>query len=304
MRQASGNRLTDTEAMDVLERVSRHMNQLEAQGVVAAPTTACGGSAATRRPRCSGSLRFERKQAAIMAIRRQRIDRHIATMKAAGRSAKDALLSLMHGLEGVATGIRRSAWATSAAYEQRYLGGIMGRIARDMPHVEPMLKDAAFNERVAREMEQIGRQGGRPGLTGDADARRLAEVYAEHAEMARRDANALGADIPQRQGWTPHTHDSMRLLRTTPKEWARKIKAALDLGLTFGGMSDAGSTRRSRRPIATSPPAATRCWARARASSRCSAPATSPRACTSGASCISARPTPGSPTTGSSATAP
>ncbi len=96
----------------------------------------------------------------------------------------------------------------------------MGRIASDMPHVEPMLKDAAFNERVAREMEQIGRQGGRPGLTGgpgitgDGDARRLAEIYAEHAEIARRDANALGADIPQRQGWVPHTHDSMRLLRS------------------------------------------------------------------------------------------
>lgn len=239
VRQASGNRLTDTEAMDVLDRVARHMNQLEAQGVVARADDRLRRLGRDEAAKLQRQLALERKQAAIMAIRRQRIDRHIETMRAAGRSAKDALLSLMHGLEGVATGIRRSAWATSAAYEQRYLGGIMGRIARDMPHVEPMLKDAAFNERVAREMEQIGKQGGRPGLTGDADARRLAEIYAEHAEMARRDANALGADIPQRQGWTPHTHDSMRLLRTTPKEWARKIKAALDLGLTFGGMSDA-----------------------------------------------------------------
>ena len=71
----------------------------------------------------------------------------------------DALLSLMHGLDGVAHGIRRSAWATSEAYERRYLGGIMGRIAREIPHVERMLKDEDFNRRSGS--LPLGR--GRPG---------------------------------------------------------------------------------------------------------------------------------------------
>ena len=71
----------------------------------------------------------------------------------------DALLSLMHGLDGVAHGIRRSAWATSEAYERRYLGGIMGRIAREIPHVERMLKDEDFN----RQSGSLSMGRGRPG---------------------------------------------------------------------------------------------------------------------------------------------
>ena len=243
VRNASGGHISEAEAVNVLASVTRHVEAMEAHGTIARAEERLAQLGRDEAAKLQRHFALQRKHAALMAMRRQEIDGHIATMKAAGRSAKDALLSLMHGLEGVAHGIRRSAWATSEAYERRYLGGIMGRIAKDIPHVERMLKDEDFNANVAREMEQLGRKDGNPGLTGDRDALALARIYAETANMARRDANALGADIAARQGWTPHTHDPVRLLKADPAEWRRKLKASLDLTRTFEDLTDADIDR-------------------------------------------------------------
>jgi hypothetical protein len=239
VRRASGMKITEAEAVDILDKVAGRFEALQAEGRIGRTDAELARLARGDADKVLRTLILRRKHAALIALRRDGIDRHLERFKAAGRSSKDAILALLHGLEGRVEGIRKSVWASKSAYEGRYLGGIMSRIAKDRPHLESRLKDEALNERVALEMEQLDKKGGKPGITGDADALFLAKLYAEYGEVSRRDLNAAGADIGKRQGWTPHTHDPLRLTRAGANEWIDFLMPRLDKARTFEGMSDA-----------------------------------------------------------------
>lgn len=239
VRRASGMKISDAEAVDILEKVGQRFEALQAEGRIGRTDAELARLARGDADKVLRTLILRRKHAALIALRRDGIDRHMERFRAAGRSSKDAILALLHGLEGRVEGIRKSVWATKSAYEGRYLGGIMSRIAKERPHLEARLKDEALNERIALEMEQLDKPRGRPGITGDADALFLAKLYAEYGEVSRRDLNAAGADIGKRAGWTPHTHDPMRLTRAGANEWIDFLLPRLDTARTFEGMNNA-----------------------------------------------------------------
>ena len=240
--QAAGqNRITREDAERMLDRLASRHEELKGTADVLALDRELMREARE-------TADFERRE----ALRRQKVEA-IAAIKhgvatelvdrfvAGGLTRPQALMALMHGTEAPIAGTRYSAYAHVQAYGRRYLGGLMAAIAQDRPHLELRLKDEAFSDRVTREMEEIRDKDGKPGITGDADAEWLARLFHQYGERARRDVNRLGADVPRRQGWTPHAHDPHRIVLAGESEWIDFTLPLLDIERTFGrGASEAG----------------------------------------------------------------
>ena len=231
VRRAAGGGLNEREALDLLAQVAD-----------AAGGGAAGLDARARRlaETAGAKLAAERRATALRALKRDEVGRAARALMAQGMTADGALKALMHGTHKGVAGGRASAFRNVQAYEGRYLGGLMARITKEGgPDLEAKLKDRAFNERVVAEMEALDKDGLK-SATGDADAFKVARIFAEAAETGRSDLNRLGADIGRLKGWTPHdAHDPHRVMKAGKAAWTRAIKAGLDVGRTFGDMDPA-----------------------------------------------------------------
>jgi hypothetical protein len=234
---AEAGGITEAEADAIVQALGEAGRRLSAEGRALALDRELLRLAKGEADEARRAAAVARRRAAIAALKAAELRADIGRYRQEGLSPVVALKALMHGAERPVAGVRRSVWATAQAYKDRYVGGVMAAIARERPHLERQLGDEAFNERVAREMEEIGRKGGEPGVTGDADARWLAGLFARYGELSRRDRNRLGADVPARPGWTPHVHDPWRIVRAGEREWIGFTLDLLDLDRTFPGRS-------------------------------------------------------------------
>lgn len=225
--KASGGKLTDAEADAVIATVRGMQRRIEAEGKIAGADERLRQLALEAGERAKIEAALQAKHAALNAIKRAEIETFVGAY-VAKRPGKyqDAILAYLEGSNRQLAGARKSVAATALGYERWFHGNIMGRIAKERPHVEKMLGDEAFNLRVAREMET-------PGITGDADAAFLGKVYAETAELSRSILNRLGANIGKLDGWRPQSHDAWRLLRAGRDAWLTTIKQELDLARSF-----------------------------------------------------------------------
>lgn len=235
VQDAAGGRLTPAEAEAILARVAGMGERLKAEGRTLALDRELMRLAKSEADDLRRKAAVAKRRAAIAALKHAEAKADLDRYRGEGLTAVVALKALMHGAERPVQGVRRSVWAYGQAYADRYLGGIMSAIAKERPHLERLLGDEAFNERVTREMEEIGKKNGKPGITGDDDARWLAQLYARYGEISRRDENRLGADVPARAGWTPHVHDPWRILKAGEAAWIRDTLPLLDLDKTFPG---------------------------------------------------------------------
>lgn len=84
--------------------------------------------------------------------------------------------------------------------------------------------DEAFERLIGREMEQLNTPGGKPGLTANPEALKIAKVLNDVTESARVLQNDAGAYIGKRDGYiAPQSHDSARLYRAKYKGWRDAI---------------------------------------------------------------------------------
>ena len=230
--QAAGRALSDDELIAIAERIQKRRKALEADGpqvdIEAALKQAATeeGEAALRR------RAHDKRMAARNVIVRDKLDRQIDSFVDEGAALDDALRWTVEGTVKGYRGGRRSAGAHRVAYESRYQGAMVQRMQREVPH---LLRDRArllynrdFNNDVVREMA-------RPGSTGNATARTLAEIFADVAETARADLNRLGADIGKLDGWAgAQAHDPDRMIAAGQDAWVSEQMRRLDLERTFG----------------------------------------------------------------------
>ena len=183
---------------------------------------------------------LQRRHAALNVIARDRLDQTLETFKAAGLSPKASLLAVMEGSPQGVKGARNSVAARTLGYEARYVAGMMAEVQKDRPHLADrrVLADKRMSDDVFREMGEL-REGGKPGLTGNDDAKYLAGVFAKHAEASRVELNKLGASIGKLDGWSgPQVHDDLKMMSAGKESWVDAILPYLDLQRTF---EDAGS---------------------------------------------------------------
>ena len=96
-----------------------------------------------------------------------------------------------------------------------------------------MLHDEKLDADTLVEMWEL-RDGGKPGSTGNDDAKYLAKTFADYAELSRTEANRLGASIGKLDGWAGvQTHDPVKMIQAGKDAWIGRIVTLLDHERTF-----------------------------------------------------------------------
>jgi hypothetical protein len=243
VRQAAGRDLTDDQVEDIFERAQLKQRALEAAGQIDGLDKRLREAVAADADALRIEAALARKHAALSVIARDRAVAHVEKLLPfmkpllIGNRYRDAVLALFEGTTKGIEGARRSISATKLAYEGRFVGGMMARVVREVPHAEGMLRDRAFLDDVVREMA-------RPGSTRNSDAAKVGRIFADAAEESRLELNRLGANIGKLDGWAgTQIHDADKIGRVAPEAWIDAVLPRLDLARTFPDLDEAGARR-------------------------------------------------------------
>lgn len=235
---ASGQKLSREEIEAAYQRVAEYKQRLQAEGNIDGMADKLRSFAEREAERTKVAAALQRRHAALNILVRDRLDQSINSLRASGLSPKKALLAIVEGTQRGVEGGRNSISALNGAYEARYLGGLFADLQANRPHLIHALRDKRMDADIMREMAEL-REGGRPGVTGNEDARYVARLFATYAEMSRADLNRLGASIGKLDGWSgAQTHDDVKMIAAGKEAWIASVLPKLDLARTF---PDAGS---------------------------------------------------------------
>lgn len=233
--EAAGGKLTSDEVQAAFDEILSEKERLQRAGKTDRMAERLAEFAQRKADQTKIAAAMQRRHAALNAIVRDRLDQTIDGFMRAGLPADKAILAIMEGTQRGVEGGRNSVHALQLAYEARYAGGMMAEIQRDVPHFLGLLADRQFDADVLREMAQ-NKEGGTPGITGNADAKKIAGIFAKYAELARTDLNKLGASIGKLDGWAgAQSHDDIKLIAAGKDAWVDQILPLLDLDRTFDG---------------------------------------------------------------------
>ncbi len=233
-RAAAGDELTQQEIIDAFQRVDEFRRKLDAAGDPVGRDARLSRLAAQEAEKAQIAAAMARRHAALNIIVRDKLEESIGYMLQAGMTPRQALLAILEG--SVTKGVRnaRTSVATwRAAYAKKYLGGMLGEINDHNPNLFRSLSDPKLDRDTMVEMWEM-RDGGKPGSTGNSDAKVLAGIFAKYAEAMRTELNGLGASIGKLDGWAgAQVHDTLKMLKVTPEEWAARTIRYLDVERTF-----------------------------------------------------------------------
>lgn len=236
VKKASGDHLSDAEALDMLDELDRFRRRQEAEGRsanLAEQLRRRGRDIAERVKRDAAQRRWH---AALNIVARDAADRHIDRLVAQGLRRDKAVLALLEGTTADVDLARKSVMRATWSFENHFIAPVMGAISQDRSHLLRMLGDRSLNRDVSREMHQKAGDG---PATQNEDAQFLARLYSEALERARRALNRLGADIGKLDGYLPHVHDDARVMKAGEAAWIRFTYDRLDIERTFGDLEPA-----------------------------------------------------------------
>lgn len=240
---ASGERLTKDEINAAFDRVSAYKEKLQATGDTVGMADKLRAFAEREAERTKIAAAMQKRHAALNVLVRDKLDQAIDGYISDGLTPKQALLAVIEGTQSGIRGGRSSVAALNGAYEARYMGAMFAEIQANRPHLVMALRDKRMDADILREMSEL-REGGKPGITGNDDAKYAAKVFASYAEMSRTDLNSLGASIGKLDGWSgAQTHDDIKMIAAGKDAWARSVATKLDIDRTFPDMSDMDEVR-------------------------------------------------------------
>jgi hypothetical protein len=238
VRTASGDKLTNQDAIDLLRRMEDLRKVEEARGNIDNLDARLRSLAAAEAEKAQIAAALRAKHAAMQVIAFDNARQHINALVAAGMPEDRALLAFLEGTTKNVQGGRHSVAATMLAYRARYLQDFNLAMVRN-PEIARLVQngDKTLAADTVREMQEL-RPDGQPGRTGNKAAQALAKLYAEMAEKTRLDLNQLGSPIGRLDGWSPQAHASDRVQRVTQAEWIDFVLPRLDRDRTFGTMDE------------------------------------------------------------------
>lgn len=241
--KAVGADLSDRDLAAAFRTAREEAEKLKASGITDNVQDRIKSQTEAMAERTRVAAALQKRHAALNILARDRLEQTLEAFKSAGMSPRGAILALMEGSQQGIEGARNSVYARRLGYEARYVGGMMSEIQRDRPYLVNMLADKRLSDDVFREMGEL-REGGKPGLTGNDDAKYLAGVFAKHVELSRTELNRLGAAIGKLDGWAgAQVHDDLKMIAEGKDAWIDAIGPLLDLNRTFPDASSANEVR-------------------------------------------------------------
>lgn len=238
VRSASGDKLTDQDAADLIRKMEDLRKVEEARGNIDNLDTRLRGLAAAEAEKAQIAAALRAKHAAMQVIAFDREANHLRALTSKGMRHDHAWLAWLEGRNSPIAISRDSIDKTIKAY----LGRFMQEFNRFMlanPEIARLTQkgDEAFAADVVREMYEL-RQDGQPGKTGNKLAREAAEKYTEWAEITRTELNTHGAMIGRLLGWSPQSHAAALVRRVSQEAWVDFVLPLLDKARTFGTMDE------------------------------------------------------------------
>jgi len=243
VKKAAG--VSDDEALELIEEVRRRKQLLEAEGKGHRAEEDLKRFAERKAQQTRINAALARKHAALNILKRQRVlDPHWDTWMeradpaemskgAFGQHVREGYQALLYGSVKGLAGARASVAARRGAIMADWLGALTREISQYKPELIKALRDdRRLMDNTIREMYEL-RPEGRPGITGDPDAKFMAELLTKYSEMARVRANNAGAFIRRLPGWTPQNHDAKKLIKAGRETWVRTVLEHLDAERSF-----------------------------------------------------------------------
>lgn len=236
---ASGGRLNRDEIEAAFQRVLEYKERLQASGNIDGMADKLKSFAEREAERTRVAAALQKRHAALNILVRDRLDQTVTSMISAGMKPRKALLAVLEGTQRGIEGGRNSVAALNGAYEARFLGGLFAELQANRPHLIKALRDPRLDTDITIEMAEL-REGGKPGITGNDDAKYVASVFAKYAELSRTDLNRLGASIGKLDGWAgAQTHDDIKMIAAGKDAWISSILPKLDIARTFPDVESA-----------------------------------------------------------------
>lgn len=239
-KAAAGGKITEQDVLDAFKAIDDFRVGLQAKGMITGADARTRRYAADLAQRTRVAAAMQRRHTALNIIVRDKLERDVDSFLQQGITEGKALFAMLEGIKQGVAGSRKSVDALRGAYEQNFVGGMLGDLNREAPHLIKMLRDPEIDRMVAVEMHEL-RKGGNPGSTGNSDAVLIARTFAKWSEFARTELNRLGAGIAKLDGWSgPQLHDDMKMLEAGRDTWIGFVTAHLDTARTFpDGLSSA-----------------------------------------------------------------
>ena len=236
---AGGEIASPADVQDAFQKIQDFKEKLIRSGDTTGMQEKLSAFAQREADRTRIAAAMARRHAALNVIVRDRLQQTVAAHMRAGLNPRQAILAVLEGTQkGIENG-RSSVAAMNLAYEARYIGGMMSEMAAARPHLVMALQDPKMDADVMKEMGEL-REGGKPGITGNDDARFVAKVFADYAELSRTDLNKLGASIGKLDGWSgAQSHDDIRMIEAGKATWVDSTWQKLDAERTFPDLSEA-----------------------------------------------------------------
>jgi len=223
VKEAAG--ISDQEARELLDRLNKERIRLIAEGKVDRIDRQMAFYADQMTDRMKAAAMLEKKHAALNVIRRQELEQRLDRFAAeTGGNYKEGFLSLLYGSHRRVGSARKSIAARRQAILAEWVGAMTAEISRERPHLIKALRhDRTLMEDITREMYELHPEG-KPGITGNEDARFMAGLLAKYSEASRIRLNQAGAYIGRLAGWAPQAHDAAKVLRAGKDAWDRSKK--------------------------------------------------------------------------------
>lgn len=232
-KDAAGGKLTDDEIRQAFQKIFDEREKLKSQGKTTGMSDRLAAIAEDQAQRTQIAAALARRHAALNVLVRDKLTETVNSLIAQGLKPHQALLSIMQGTQRGVEGGRVSVYAQRLAYQGRYYGDMLAQMQRERPQVLPLLGHRSFDNDVVKEMMEL-KEGGKPGLTKNADAIYVAKTFATYAEMSRVELNKLGASIGKLDGWAgAQTHDDNKMILAGKQAWVDAIRPLLDDARTF-----------------------------------------------------------------------
>lgn len=235
MQAAIGRPLTKQEANDLIGELDKRIATEQARNQLEDMDTIVRRAADTYAADMEKAAIVEKRNAAVqLKVHLEALDK--VTSQFASNPAL-GVESVMVGVNNAAKGSRNSAALAQDRLRNQYMSGLMTDLRK--ADVLEVFNSGTQDREIAKALWARNREEPVPsGVTKEAD--KVAEIVSKYQELARTDANKVGAWIKKIEGYiTRQSHDAFAIRRAGYDAWKAAIFPKLDAAKTFGGVENA-----------------------------------------------------------------
>ena len=236
IRRAAGRDLSDQELDDILTTLDRERTRRTAEGRLESLEDDLLNKADELAKEVVEVAQIERRNRLINIRVESELHSFAAEVEALGGDPALAVKAKQVGINAPVPGGRRSVGAEALTLQRSYIGGMLADLRRQDPNLIAVLNSKELGRPIARELAELSKANGRPGISDNADAAAIAKVIDKYRRLAVQRENRAGAFIRPLEGYVVRqSHDMHRIRRAGFDTWRDYILPRLDAEKTFQG---------------------------------------------------------------------